>query len=74
MAIPVERRHDDEIDRGSIFLLDVLWLPLGSAFMPAGYLLGKKMPLLGRRLTRATEWGEFLTGAGFGLALAFTFL
>ncbi|WP_434619165.1 hypothetical protein [Azospirillum sp. B2RO_4] len=49
-----------------------LWLPLGGVVMPLGYLIGTKMPLLGWRLTRATEWGEFLTGAGFGLVLAIT--
>jgi hypothetical protein len=49
-----------------------LWLPLGGVVMPLGYLLGTRMPLLGVRLTRATEWGEFLTGAGFGLVLAIT--
>lgn len=46
------------------------WLPIGGVAMPLGYLLGARMPLLGVRLTRATEWGEFLTGAGFGLAIA----
>ncbi|PWC89848.1 hypothetical protein TSH100_04215 [Azospirillum sp. TSH100] len=47
-----------------------LWLPIGGVFMPIGYLIGTRMPLLGWRLTRATEWGEFLTGAGFGAAIA----
>lgn len=51
-----------------------LWLPVGGVVMPLGYLLGTRMPLLGWRLTRATEWGEFLTGAGIGLALAITLL
>ncbi|PWC74066.1 hypothetical protein [Azospirillum sp. TSH64] len=47
-----------------------LWLPIGGVAMPAGYLIGTGMPLLGWRLTRATEWGELLTGAGFGVAIA----
>lgn len=51
-----------------------LWLPLGGAFMPLGYLIGTRMPLLGWRLTLATEWGEFLTGASVGAALALVLL
>ncbi|MBP2310485.1 hypothetical protein GBZ48_31560 [Azospirillum melinis] len=47
-----------------------LWLPIGGVAMPIGYLIGTRMPLLGWRLTRATEWGELLTGAGFGVAIA----
>lgn len=46
------------------------WLPAAGIVMPLGYLLGTCMPLLGVRLTRATEWGEFLTGAGMGAAIA----
>jgi hypothetical protein len=51
-----------------------LWLPIGGVAMPAGYLIGTRMPLLGWRLTRATEWGELLTGAGFGVAIAIVLL
>lgn len=51
-----------------------VWLPIGGVAMPAGYLIGTRLPLLGWRLTRATEWGELLTGAGFGLAIAIVLL
>ncbi|MBP2297942.1 hypothetical protein [Azospirillum picis] len=46
-----------------------LWLPLAGLSMPLAYLLGTKLPALPWRLTRPTEWGELLTGAGFGAAL-----
>ncbi|MCM8736582.1 hypothetical protein M5E06_20865 [Azospirillum sp. A1-3] len=51
-----------------------LWLPLAGLVMPPAYLLGGKLPALPWRLTRPTEWGEFLTGAGVGLALAVVLL
>ncbi|MCM8738275.1 hypothetical protein M5E06_29545 [Azospirillum sp. A1-3] len=47
-----------------------LCLPLTGLAMPLAYLLGTKLPALPWRLTRATEWGEFLTGASVGAALA----
>lgn len=49
-----------------------LWLPLAGLGVPLAYLIGTKLPPLPWRLTRPTEWGEFLTGAGSGLALALT--
>ena len=47
-----------------------LWLPLAGLGMPLAYLFGAKLPALPWRLTRPTEWGEFLTGASVGAALA----
>ena len=46
-----------------------LWLPLAGLFMPLAYLAGTKLPTLPWRMTRPTEWGEFLTGASVGAAL-----
>lgn len=46
-----------------------MWLPLGGLSMVLAYLAGTRMPALPWRLTRPTEWGEFLTGAGAGAAI-----
>lgn len=46
------------------------WALLGGLALPAGYWLGLYLPRLRWRLMLATEWGEFLSGAGIGLALA----
>lgn len=51
-----------------------LWLPLAGLAVPLAYLLGTKLPALPWRLTRPTEWGEFLTGASVGAALALVLL
>ncbi|SMF48377.1 hypothetical protein SAMN02982917_2373 [Azospirillum oryzae] len=51
-----------------------LWLPLTGLAMPLAYLIGAKLPALPWRLTRPTEWGEFLTGASVGAALALVLL
>ncbi|MFP5515615.1 MAG: hypothetical protein ACLGJC_21325 [Alphaproteobacteria bacterium] len=51
-----------------------LWLPLAGLAVPLAYLAGTKLPLLPWRLTRPTEWGEFLTGASVGAALALVLL
>ena len=51
-----------------------LWLPLAGLAVPLAYLAGTKLPTLPWRLTRPTEWGEFLTGASVGAALAFVLL
>lgn len=51
-----------------------LWLPLAGLFTPLAYLIGAKLPALPWRLTRPTEWGEFLTGASVGAALALVLL
>lgn len=46
------------------------WLPLAGLAMPLAYLVGANLPPLPWRLTRPTEWGEFLTGGSVGAALA----
>lgn len=60
----------------SIWITDkALWLlPLAGIAAPAAYFVGLYLPKLPWRLTTATEWGEFLTGAvAVGLPLS-TFL
>lgn len=51
-----------------------LWLPLAGIFTPLAYWVGLSLPKLPWRLTLATEWGEFLTGASIGTALALVML
>lgn len=46
-----------------------MWLPLGGLSMVLAYLAGTRLPRLPWRLTRPTEWGEFLTGAGAGTVI-----
>ncbi|WP_146191600.1 hypothetical protein [Azospirillum humicireducens] len=47
-----------------------MWLPLCGLSMVLAYLAGPQLPALPWRLTRPTEWGEFLTGAGAGAAIS----
>ena len=47
--------------------LALLLLPLAGVIAPLAYFIGLYLPALSVRLTRPTEWGEFLTGLLIGL-------